>query len=688
MSVSSIRLSPAFRAQTTRAILAIVGFVLTYLAILLAAVALTVAGIVAGISIILYRPGTATILIGAGIASFGLLILIFLVKFAFSSQQVDRSHLTAVTAAEEPRLFAMIEAIVQQVGTQFPKQVYLSSSVNAAVFYDSSFWSMFFPVRKNLEIGMGLVNTVTDEELRAILAHEFGHFSQRTMTVGSYVYNANRVIYNMLHENDSYDRMVENWSSVSGFISLFVVIAVWIVRGIQWVLTKIYTVVNRSYLALSREMEFHADEVAAHVTGYPPLAHSLLRMGLAQQAYSTVIDYYNGKIAENVTSSNVFAEQSYTLTYMGREAGLEFADELPVVPLDEQGKFDKSKLVIEDQWVSHPSIEDRIARLRATGLDSSAAEPGPANALFTDARATQERLTRELFKGVTYAAPPRENELQAYRTEFNKRWAESHFPKCYHGYYDRHTPLFAAEELAELALLPAPAETMATLFSPERVELVTDTVSYVADTVTIRQIAAGQLDVKSFDYAGKRYRTNEARPLALQLERNQQEVTTALRENDRSAFRYFFHLERQSTATVELQQRYEALYRADALYDEYAANQQALLNSLQFIQTETSPAAVPGHFRHVRPYEEILKKELNGYLTDAILAGEVNTEVQNEIGQFCEDELIYFAGEQYRENALKLLYSNIQYAEHLRQRQYFLLKRDLLRYQEQLSVRN
>ena len=35
--------------------------------------------------LILSRPGTATIVIGAGLASFGLLILIFLVKFAFST---------------------------------------------------------------------------------------------------------------------------------------------------------------------------------------------------------------------------------------------------------------------------------------------------------------------------------------------------------------------------------------------------------------------------------------------------------------------------------------------------------------------------------------------------------------------------------------------------------------------------
>jgi len=38
---------------------------------------------------------------------------------------------------------------------------------------------MFLPVKKNLQIGMALVNSVTVTEFKAILAHEFGHFSQK-----------------------------------------------------------------------------------------------------------------------------------------------------------------------------------------------------------------------------------------------------------------------------------------------------------------------------------------------------------------------------------------------------------------------------------------------------------------------------------------------------------------------------
>ena len=85
---------------------------------------------------------------------------------------------------------------------------------------------MFFPVRKNLQIGLGLVNIVSVSEFKAVMAHEFGHFSQRSMKVGSYVYNVNKVIFNMLYENESYQKLISGWGSVTGYFSIFVSIAV------------------------------------------------------------------------------------------------------------------------------------------------------------------------------------------------------------------------------------------------------------------------------------------------------------------------------------------------------------------------------------------------------------------------------------------------------------------------------
>jgi hypothetical protein len=305
----NVQVSNNFKKMTSKAISAIVMFILVYLVLLALSLALTVLCVLGGLGLIVLKPMVITIGLGVGLASLGFFILIFLFKFLFKKHKIDRSHLTEITQQQEPILFKFIQQIVDEVETDFPKKIYLSTDVNASVFYDSSFWSMFLPIKKNLQIGLGLVNSISEQEFKAILAHEFGHFSQRSMKVGSYVYNVNQVIYNMLYDNESFDIMIQKWANMSSYFSIFVMIAVKIIQGIQWILKKMYEYINISYMALSREMEFHADEIAANVAGYAPLKESLLRMNLADHAYYAVLNFYGNKIEDNVKSHNIFREQ-------------------------------------------------------------------------------------------------------------------------------------------------------------------------------------------------------------------------------------------------------------------------------------------------------------------------------------------------------------------------------------------
>src|SRR5690606_16051535 len=162
------------------------------------------------------------------------MILYFLIKFIFATNKTDTSDFIEITQDEQPELFAMIHDLVKEIETDFPQKVFLSHNVNASVFYDSTFWSMFFPVRKNLQIGLGLVNAVTLSEFKAIIAHEFGHFSQRSMKLGSYVYHMNKIIFNLLHDNEGYENTLQSWANASWYFSIFAVITIRIVNGIKW----------------------------------------------------------------------------------------------------------------------------------------------------------------------------------------------------------------------------------------------------------------------------------------------------------------------------------------------------------------------------------------------------------------------------------------------------------------------
>ena len=56
------------------------------------------------------------------------------------------------------RIRQYLEALLSKAGAPRPHKVYVSPRVNAAVFYDLSILNLVLPSKKNLEIGLGLVN--------------------------------------------------------------------------------------------------------------------------------------------------------------------------------------------------------------------------------------------------------------------------------------------------------------------------------------------------------------------------------------------------------------------------------------------------------------------------------------------------------------------------------------------------
>jgi Zn-dependent protease with chaperone function len=218
-------------------------------------------------------------------------------------------------------------------------------------------------------IGVGLINVSTIQECKAILAHEFGHFSQSSMKVGSYVYFVNHAIHNLLNDNEGYQALIQQWSRIHGVITFFTLIAVKIIQGIQWVLRKLYAIVNMNYMGLSREMEFNADEIAARVAGTEPLQNSLLRLSLAEYSFNRVANFYESKIQENKKSENLYREQSFVMVKVADLKRIPIENGLPIITKNQVYRFDKSKLVIKDQWASHPSIGERIERLQLLHLD-------------------------------------------------------------------------------------------------------------------------------------------------------------------------------------------------------------------------------------------------------------------------------------------------------------------------------
>ncbi|MFU1857263.1 hypothetical protein BWD42_21770 [Sphingobacterium sp. CZ-UAM] len=671
-----VQVSASFKKHARKTIFSIFVFAFTYIFLLLFAIGITVGFTLLGVLIFTSKPMFLTAVACLGLFASGLTVLFFLVKFIFASTKVDTSHLTQITEQDEPELFSLIHQIVDEVGTSFPKKVFLSHDVNASVFYDSSFWSMFLPIRKNLQIGVGLINAVTEQELKAILAHEFGHFSQKSMKVGSYVYHVNQIIYNMLYKNESLDRTFETWGNVSGYSAIFIGISVFIIQQIQNILKYLYKYVNLNYLALSREMEFHADEIAAHVAGSKALADSLLRLGFANHALNYVFNFYDGKIADNIRSNNIYHEQHCVMHLLAERCRYQVQEGFPQIELATLKRYDKSKLNLENQWASHPTDEERVKALWKLDIIKTDVSNKPAIALLADGAAIADQISDKLFSNIRYQQAPAVFELQTFRDNFESQINRYTINPKFNDFYDYNNPILQGDQL--------PAEehiglTFDELFADDRIDLFYELNSLKNDKYVVEAIHKGEIKLKTFDYDGKKYRDIDADKLLLKIDNDIQDITRQVDGYNHQIHHYFLQLSIAQNRKEEFDRKYydfaafhKTFDESQAIYDDMNENTAFLAQTLPFGEIE---ARVSDLKRRETVFKNKLAKLLS--LQDNIQPP-MDATLLTTLDKYIATDLLYFNVDQYKEENVQILLDAIASYKSLLDDIYFSKKKTYL----------
>ncbi|MBS1613135.1 MAG: M48 family metalloprotease [Bacteroidetes bacterium] len=674
----NVKVSPSFRSRAIQAVLAIVLFIVVYLLLIVGAIGLTVLCCYLGVMLIALRPSILTLGLGAGIISVGFLILYFLVKFLFKKHEVDSSHLKEITREEQPELFAMIQEIVDEVETDFPKRVYLSADVNASVFYNSSFWSMFLPVRKNLQIGMGLVNSVTVSEFKAILAHEFGHFSQSSMKVGSYVYNVNQVIYNMLYDNSSFSETAQSWANVSGYIAIFVKVAIGIIEGIQWILGKVYNVLNISYMSLSREMEFHADEIAANVAGSQPLVTSLQRLEVANVAYDAVLEFYNARVRRSVLTNNLYPQHAHAMLSIAKYNEFPVENGLPQVAVGTVSKFNKSKLVVKDQWASHPSTSDRAAALNALNKQLPQYNNESAKTLFRNVDAVQQAITEQLFAAVNYQGDKTFTSADEFMREYDEEVKKNAYNDAYNNFYNNRQVELPADLQPEVNKV---VDTLETLYSDQHVDLVYTANATKQDMEALRQIQASETGVKSFDYDGVRYKGSEVGDVAFRVEKELEAMQKQLEAIDRRIFNYFSKQAEAAGKQSEYLQLCAELKKMQLDNTKYAASHNEVIAAANMFYYTLPIEVINREIGKLRSAESLLKTHMKEVLQGERYKAVMTEEEEQTMRYWSNNQIIYFDGTNYNEEAIKQLFDALRDFARVSAETYTVFHKHFLDYQ-------
>lgn len=646
--------SAVFRKEVSVVMGSVILFLVVYLLMLLLALGLVAGSVYAGIALILAAPRTITIIIGLGLIGVGIMVFIFLVKFLFAVSRYDHSQSIEITEAEQPRLFAFIRRLTHDTQTPFPKKIYLSADVNASVFYNSSFWSMFFPVRKNLQIGLGLVNSVNISEFKAVMAHEFGHFSQRSMKLGSFVYNVNRIIYNMLFDNSGYSGALGSWASMDGIFAIFAAITAKIAQGIQWVLRQMYGLINKNYMRLSREMEFHADAVAASVSGSHSLGTALRRIELASTGYNIALQKCSDLFKQKKVSSNIYQNQRAVLRNLAEEFKLPVVHELPVVNKDFLESNNLSRVNFKDQWASHPSTDDREQHLHALSVEAEVLED-PAWVLFDHPEELQSRLTQKVYEPAVKDQQVILIGNQEFEEKLHGDIKRFSLPEAYNGFYDNRQIAVLKKEQLDMEAPPV-GNSMSALFTVTNAALPKKISALAADIEVLKAIAAGTIQTKSFDFDGVKYKRGEAAAIAAQLEQEKHGQEQELERLDKAAIHFFMEKAIQAGRVDELKEMYTSYFELRSKADEFLQQVNAMLESLAPIYSGQTlqVSAINTMIETLKNMHELkFKGWLKGWLALGVF--EQYPEEKKQVEEFISANYTYFGGTIFVETELAAL---------------------------------
>lgn len=572
--------SESFKKEIRKVMGSIMLFFVVYITLILLAIALAVGCVLLGWAVILNAGHLLVIIGGAGIMSIGVMVVIFLVKFIFSVKKVDESGMVQVTEAEQPELFAFIRQLTIDTQTQFPKKIVLSPDVNASVFYNDSFWSMIFPVKKNLMIGLGLVNTVTLSEFKAVMAHEFGHFSQRSMKLGSFVYNVNKAIYNMLYENKDFGKFLTTWGSFHWAIGIFVWVTIQIIKGIQSILQGMYSFINKNYMSLSREMEFHADAVAASVSGGNNLVTALKKLEISDACYNSVLQKADAWLKNKEVFANVYTNHKVVMEQYALEYDLPTKNGVPLVNDDFLKRFQLTKLNIKDQWASHPANEDREARLNQLQVDGITDERS-AWVIFRQPEVLQQQLSKVVYVSVPDDIKQQVIDEKQFKEKYLQEIQTHRLPEEYNGYYDdKLVGMLDMASLADSSYNAITKEKFNELFSNERVAMGKQLNANESDASLLAGIVDGSIDTKTFDYDGKKYDKKEAESLLEKLRKEIEEQKQQLQKDEEENVLFFLAVAECTGAKQSLMEKYERYFEMRNSADRLLNVSQEILNAM------------------------------------------------------------------------------------------------------------
>jgi len=273
-----------------------------------------------------------------------------------------------MTEADQPVLFEQLRSLAQSTDQSMPSEVYALPEMNAWVANRGGV--MGIGSRRIMGIGIPLMQVLSSEQLRGVLAHEFGHYYGGDTKLGPWLFVTRSAII----------RTVVNLAS-SGSSILHL--------PFQWYLKLFLRLTQK----VSRQQEFTADALAAKTVGPQAIGDAL------KIVYSKAIAFdgfwqneYSPALERGVRPPMAQGFREYSTAPKIKE----------MIEVALKQAMEESKSDIYD---SHPALKERLESInQVTGPIQKATDP-PAIEWIRDVDQLEKQMIDHMAKSVGVSSP-------------------------------------------------------------------------------------------------------------------------------------------------------------------------------------------------------------------------------------------------------------------------------------------
>lgn len=321
-----------------------------------------------GILYLMFSAGQVSLRLAAIVGLAGLYTLYAIIRSLFVRIKEPEPG-RPLSQEEAPGLWSLAGEVADRLETRPVEAIYVTAAPEIAVTERGGLWQKLRGLgQRCLIVGLGALPGMTQGQLQAILAHEYGHFSHRDTAGGNLVRQVRASLHRMAYSlaTSGQARWYNPaWLFVNGYNRIFL----------------------RVTLGASRLQEILADRYAAMAFGAQNLIDGLRHM-IRQ---SLVFDLKAKTEIQAAVEEGRALQNLYALPPLKGEGQL--------VELEEREAEVMGRLT--SPYDSHPAPKERITLLER--LEASAeveGEDGPAWALLPNRKALQEEMTRKVQANV------------------------------------------------------------------------------------------------------------------------------------------------------------------------------------------------------------------------------------------------------------------------------------------------